>query len=216
MALRKKKSLLDQASDYIDQVRPQVESAVASALDAAEEFYENTARPALVDAKDKAGPALADARDKAAAALVDARAQAAPIVAQSAAKASELAAQASEMATEKAAQAKEAADAQVANLRGDDKKKGSKLRKAAIFAAIAGVIAVVARKIQNSGKSDNWQSSYVPTPAPAPTTANDAGAAGPDEALSDAAEEPHAVSTPDNPAEVVDLDSPVEDAAKKQ
>ena len=55
MALRKKKTLLDQASDYIDQVRPQVEAAVATALDAAEEFYENTARPALVDAKDKAG-----------------------------------------------------------------------------------------------------------------------------------------------------------------
>jgi vacuolar-type H+-ATPase subunit H len=216
MALRKNKSLLDQASDYIDQVRPHVESAVATALDAAEEFYENTARPALVDAKEKAGPALADAREKAApyvaeardkatAALADAREQAAPYVAEAAAKASEL-----------AEQAKEAADAQVANLRGEEKKKGSKLKRVAIFAAIAGVIGVVARKIQTSGKSDNWQSSYVPTPAPAPTTANDAGAAGPDEALSDAAEEPHAVSTPDNPAEVVDLESPVEDAAKKQ
>jgi len=216
MALRKKKSLLDQASDYIDQVRPQVEAAVATALDAAEEFYENTARPALVDAKDKAGPALADARDKAAAALVDARAQAAPIVAQSAAKASELAAQASEMATEKAAQAKEAADAQVANLRGEQKKKGSKLKKFAIFAAIAGVIGVVARRIQTSGQSDNWQSSYVPTPAPAPPSTNDAGAAGPDEALSDAADEPHAVTTPDDPAEIVDLESPVEDAQKNK
>src|SRR3978361_2134151 len=93
MALRKKKSLLDQASDYIDQVRPQVESAVASALDAAEEFYENTARPALVAAREKAAPALADAREKAApyvadardravAALSDARDQAAPLVAQ--------------------------------------------------------------------------------------------------------------------------------------
>jgi hypothetical protein len=211
MALRKNKSLLDQASDYIDQVRPQVESAVASALDAAEEFYENTARPALVDAKEKAGPALADAREKASVALADARAQAAPIVAQGAAKASELAAQASE----KAAQAKEAADAQVANLRGEEKKKGSKLKKVAIFAAIAGAIGFVARKIQTSGQSDNWQSSYVPTPAPAPA-ADDAGAAGPDEALSDAADEPHAVTTPDDPAEVVDLETPVEDAAEKK
>ena len=224
MALRKKKSLLDQASDYIDQVRPQVESAVASALDAAEEFYENTARPALADAKDKAGPALADARDKAAAALVDARAQAAPIVAQGAAKASELAAQASEMAAEKAVQAKEAADEQVANLRGDGKKKGGgKLKKAALFAAVAGVIAVVARKLQGRGKADNWQSSYVPTPAPAPSApsapsapTDDAGAAGPDEAMADAAETPHRVTTPDQPAEVVDLESPVEDAAEKK
>jgi hypothetical protein len=232
MALSKNKSLLDQASDYIEQVRPQVEAAVASTLEAAEEFYENTARPALLDAKDKAGPALADARekaapyvaearDRAASALSDARDQAAPLVAQGAAKASELAAQASE----KAAQAKEAADAHVASLRGEEKKKGSKLKKVAIFAALAAAIGFVARKLQSSGKADNWQSSYVPTPAPAPTEAgaagassatNDAGAAGPDEALSDAADEPHAVSTPDAPAEVVDLESPVEDASKQQ
>ncbi len=56
MAFRKKKTLLDQASDYIDQVRPQVESAVASALDAAEDFYEKTARPALLDAQGQGRP----------------------------------------------------------------------------------------------------------------------------------------------------------------
>ncbi|HRD63145.1 MAG TPA: hypothetical protein PL137_19745, partial [Nocardioides sp.] len=82
MALRKKKTLLDQASDYIDQVRPQVESAVASALDAAEEFYENTARPALLDAKEKAGPALADAKDKAAPYVAEARDRAAAALAE--------------------------------------------------------------------------------------------------------------------------------------
>ena len=217
MALRKKKSLLDQASDYIDQVRPQVESAVATALDAAEEFYEKTARPALLDAKDKAGPALTDAREKAApivaeareraaAALADAREQAAPLVAAGAAK-----------ATEVAAQAKEAADARVAQLRGEEpaKKKGSKLKKVALFAALAGVVGFVARKLQGGGQSDNWQSSYVPTPAPAPAPpAHDAGAAGPDEALSDATDEPKPATTPDEPAEVIDLDVPVEDASK--
>ena len=218
MALRKKKSLLDQASDYIDQVRPQVESAVASALDAAEDFYEKTARPALVDAKDKAGPAIADARDKAApyvaeareratAALVDAREQAAPLVAAGA-----------ERAADVAAQAKEAADARVAQLRGEEpKKKGGKLRKLAIFAALAGAVGFVAKKLQGGGQSANWQSSYVPTPAPSPaSTADDAGAAGPDEALSDAADEPQPVTTPDEPAEVIDLDTPVEDAPKKK
>jgi hypothetical protein len=224
MALRKKKSLLDQASDYIDQVRPQVESAVASALDAAEEFYEKTARPALVDAREKAGPALADARekaapyvadarDRAAAALADAREQAAPLVAQGAAKAGDV-----------AAQAKEAADARVAQLRGEDKKKkGGKLRKLAIFAVLAGAAGFVAKKLQGGGQSSNWQSSYVPTPAPAPTPSTapspaptDAGAAGPDEAISDAAEEPHEVTTPDDPATVVDLETPAEDAPNKK
>ena len=194
MALRKNKTLLDQASDYVDSVRPQVESAVASAFDAVEDFYENTARPALVDAKDKAGPALADAKVKAA-----------PLVASGAAKAAEV-----------AAQAKEAADARVAQLRGEEpKKKGSKLRKLAFFAALAGVVGFVAKKLQAGGQADNWQTSYVPSPAPSSAKpADDAGAAGPDEALSDAADEPHATSTPDEPAEVVDLESPAEDASK--
>jgi hypothetical protein len=214
MALRKKKSLLDQASDYIDQVRPQVESAVATALDAAEEFYEKTARPALVDAREKAGPALADAREKAApyvaeareratAALQDAREQAGPMMAAGA-----------EKAASAAAQAKEAADARVAQLRGEDKKKkGGKLRKLAIFAALAGAAGFLAKKLQGSGQSNNWQSSYVPTPAPAPAP-TDAGAAGPDEAISDAVEEPHEVTTPDDPATVVDLETS-EDAQNK-
>jgi hypothetical protein len=215
MALRKKKSLLDQASDYIDQVRPQVESAVASALDAAEEFYEKTARPALVDARDKAGPALADAREKAAPYVAEARDRAAAALADARDQAAPLAAQVADKASDLAAQAKEAADAQVANLRGEEKKKGSKLKKVAIFAAIAGAVGFLARKLQGSSQADNWQSSYVPTPAPAPMTTNDAGAAGPDEALSDAADEPHAATTPDDPAEVVDLEAPVEDAPKK-
>ena len=61
--------------------------------------------------------------------------------------------------------------------------------------------------------SDNWQSSYVPTPAPTPVrTADDAGAAGPDEAISDATDEPRPSTTPDDPAEVVDLETPVKDA----
>jgi len=224
MARKKQQSLLDQASDYIDQVRPQVESAVASAIDAAEEFYEKTARPALVDAKEKAGPALADAREKAApyvaeardratAALADARDQAAPLVAAGAVRAGDV-----------ATQAKEAADARVAQLRGEEetktKKKGSKLRKLALFAALAGAAGFIAKKLQSGGQSANWQSSYVPTPAPAPgpgpSAADDAGAATPDEAISDAADEPQPVTTPDEPAEVVDLETPVEDAEKKK
>src|SRR3954469_11333445 len=214
MALRKKKSLLDQASDFIDEVRPQVESAVATALDAAEEFYEKTARPALVDARDKAGPALADAREKAAPYVAEARDRAAAALADARDQAAPLAAQVADKASDLAAQAKEAADAQVAQLRGEEKKKGSKLKRVAIFAALAGVAAFAVKKLRGP-KTDNWQSSYVPTPAPAPAPApTDAGAAGPDEALSDAADEPRAATTPDAPAELVDLDTPVEDASK--
>lgn len=257
MMFRKKKTLLEKASDYVDhQVRPQVESALATTLDAVEDFYENTARPALADARDKATPVLADARDKArdkaspyvaeardrtTSALHDARDNAASALHDArdtaAAKAKDarsagesslldaksraafLAAQAKDSAASRAgdlaAQAKETADARVAQLRGEpQKKKGSTLRKVALFALLAGAVGFVARKLQSGGQQDNWQSSYVPTPAPTPApkpapapaaVADDAGAAGPDEALSDLAEKPHSVSTPDDPAEVIDV-----------
>ena len=203
MALRKKKTLLDQASEYVEAARPQVEAAVATALEAVEDFVENTARPALVDARDKA----------------------VPVVAAGAAKASQ-------KAVEAATQAKEAADAKVAEVRGEEPKKGSKLKKLAIFAAVAGVVGFVASKLRQGKESDNWQSSYVPTPAPttgsspsnstpsASTTAKktapakktaDPGGAAPDEAIADAVEEPHEPTTPESPAEVVDVDA-AEDA----
>jgi hypothetical protein len=198
MALRKKKTLLDQAQDYVDAVRPHVESAVSTTREAVEDFVENTARPALADARDKAGPAVKDAKAKAGPKIKDARAKAAPVVADVAARASEA-----------AAQAKESADARIATQRGEEpKKKGGKLKRLALFAAVAGAVGFVAKKLQGGGaKEDNWQSSYVPKPAPVPTPTpvKDAGGSAPDEAIADAAEEAHPVSTPDEPADVVDI-----------
>jgi hypothetical protein len=208
MALRKKKTLLDQAQDYVEAVRPHVESAVSTTREAVEDFVENTARPALADAKDKAGPAVKDAKAKAAPKIKEARAKAAPVVADVAARASEA-----------AAQAKEAADAKVASLRGEEPpKKGGRLKRFALFAAVAGAVGFVAKKLQGGQQTDNWQSSYVPKPAPAPV--EDAGGSAPDEAIADAAEEAKPVTTPDEPAEVVDLESapkkaPAKKAAKK-
>jgi hypothetical protein len=210
MPLRKKKSLLDQASDYVDSVRPQVESALAQAVDAIEEFYEGTARPALLDAREKAGPALADAREKAAPYVADARDRAVAALADAREQAGPVLADARDRAGDVAAQAKEAADARVAQLRGEEpkKKKGGKLKKIALFAIVAGAVGFVAKKLQGGGQTDSWQSSYVPTPAPSPVPdapSDDAGGSAPDEALSDAAEDAHEVTTPDEPAEVVDL-----------
>lgn len=207
MALRKKKTLLDQAQDYLEAVRPHVESAVATTREAVEEFVENTARPALVEAKEKAGPAVKDARAKAGPMIQDARAKAAPVVADVAARAGEA-----------AAQAKEAADARIATLRGEEpEKKGGKLKKLALFAAVAGAVGFIAKKLQGGKETDNWQSSYVPKPAPAPAPApvEDAGGSAPDEAIADAAEEPHPVTTPEDPAEVVDLADADAAASKK-
>ncbi|MDP2775613.1 MAG: DLW-39 family protein [Nocardioides sp.] len=201
MGLRKKKSLLDQANDYVEAAKPHVEAAYESAR----EFVQESAVPALIDAKEKAGPAIADAREKAAPKIAEAREKAAPMIASGAA-----------LAGEKATAAKVMADAKVAQLKGEpEPKKGSKIKKFVLFAGIAGAVAFVAKKLQGgNGSSDNWQSSYVPTPPPAsaPTPApgavdtDDAGGSSPDEALADAAEAPHPVTTPDEPADVVDLD----------
>jgi hypothetical protein len=197
MGFGKKKTLLDQAGEYVEAARPHVESALESARD----FVQDTAIPALNDAKEKAGPAIADAREKAA-----------PIIASGAA-----------LAAEKATAAKEAADAKVHSLK-PQKKKKSKLKRFLLFSAIAGGVAAVAKKLQSGSSSDNWQSSYTPSPPPAPATPptpaaptsggdpltdplpDDTGGASPDEALADSAEAPHPSTTPDNPAEVVDLD----------
>lgn len=212
MGLRKKKSLVDQANDYVDAARPHVEAAIASARDFAQDTVipalngaKDKAGPALADAREKAGPVLADARDRAAAGLADAREKAAPVVAQGAA-----------LAADKAAVAKDVADARVAQLKGEPPKKKGKLKKFVLLAGIAGAVAFVAKKLQGGGGSDNWQSSYTPSPAPSSTASptpsapqagiDDVAGASPDEALSDASEAAHPVSTPDDPAEVVDLD----------
>ncbi|GAA4372528.1 hypothetical protein [Nocardioides caricicola] len=188
MGLRKNKSLLDQASDtvtqYVDQVKPQLETAVASA-------------------KDKAGPALADAKAKAGPAIADARAKAAPVIATGAALAAEKVAE----AANKAAQAADDVAAKAEQAATPTKKK-HRFRKLLLVTGVAAGAAFVANKLRSGSESQNWQSSYTPTPAPParPVTPNDEGGATPTEAIADQAEAPHPATTPDNPADVVDLD----------
>ncbi len=225
MRLRKKKSLRDQASDYVVTVRPQVEAAVTHAREVIGDFVDDTARPALNDAKVKAGPALAEARERATVYAADAREKAGPVIADARAKAAPVVATGVAYAAEKATHAKELADAKVAELTSEPGKKskskksqknggaGSKVRKVLVFGTLTAVAGVVAKKVLGGGSSnDNWQSSYVPAPPPgpvnptAPTTEDDAGGASPDEALSDQAEQAHPATTPDEPAEVVQID----------
>lgn len=214
MRVRKKKTLLDQASEYVETMRPQVESAASTAREAVQDFVETTARPALQDARAKAGPALAEARERTAAALADAREAAGPAISDARTKAAPVVAAGAAKASKKAQQAREKAQAAAAQARGEQPKKGGKLKKFALFAAVAGAVGFVANKLRGGKESDNWQSSYVPTPAPSsnatpvattPTT-DDPGGSSPDEAIADATEEPHAVTTPDDPATLVDVE----------
>jgi ElaB/YqjD/DUF883 family membrane-anchored ribosome-binding protein len=248
LMLRKKKSLIDQAGEYVDAVRPQIESAVATAKDTAK----NKALPLLADARDKAvpvlvdavdragaqlvearekaGPMLADARDKAGPALADARDKAAPVIADARAKAAPIVAAGVALAGEKAVAGRELATAKAAQLTGrpapqPKKKRGGRVTKLLLVTGLAALAAFVVRKVQGRGAKDNWQSSYVPSPPPSPATQTppvattpvggdtptDTGGSSPDEALADLAEEPHDVTDPDAPLEVVEVDDPATD-----
>ena len=203
MGLRKKKSILDQAVDaYNDQVRPQVDAAVATAKE--------KGGPVLADAKAKAGPVITDAKAKAGPVLADAKAKAGPAIAAGAAVAADKVAAGAAVAAEKAAAAAETAADKVAEVATPQKKKGSKLKKLLVLTGLAAGIAFVAKKLQGGKQSDNWQSSYTPTPAPAAKPAakpaDDGAGASPSEAIADQAESAHPVTTPDDPAEVVDVD----------
>jgi hypothetical protein len=192
MGVRKKKTLLDQAtgtvSQYVDQVKPQVESAVATA-------------------KDKAGPVLADAKAKAGPVLADAKAKAGPAVATGAAVAAEKIAAGATLAAEKATEAAQAAAMKVEDVTTPEKKKGGKLRKLLVLTGIAALAALIVKRMQSSGgESENWQSSYTPTPAPRAAGEDDPAGASPDEAIADSAEAPHPVTTPEDPADIVNVD----------
>ena len=217
MRIRQKKSLVEQAADY-------VEAAVEKA------------GPILADAKDKAGPALADARDRAVAkagpTLVDARDRATPLIAQGAALAADKASRAADLAATKAAQGKELASTKATELTGKPKKKKHRLRKLLLLTGVAAVLGFVAKKLSSRGERDNWQSSYTPAPPPArdadrtdtpiadaaaaaSAAGADEGGAGPDEVLADAVEESHDATTPDEPAAVVDVAPGEEPVVKK-
>jgi vacuolar-type H+-ATPase subunit H len=237
MGIRRKKTLLQQAADYVeaavDTAREKAGPVLADARDKAGPILADArdkAGPALADARDRAVPLLNDARDKAGPVLSDARSKAAPLIAQSAAIASERASAAADFAADKASAGRDLATDKANELRGKPKKK-HRLRKLLVITGVAALLGFVAKKMQSGSDKDNWQSSYTPTPAPRPSAtdtpifdaaqsasdeepvAADEGGAGPDEALADAVEEQHEVTTPDEPADVVELDG--DDSAEK-
>ena len=105
-----------------------------------------------------------------------------------------------------------------------ERKKGSKLKKLVVLVGLGGAAAFVAKKL-TSDPAPTWQS--VPPPSPASTTSaaagastsaptgqavagaedspRDAGGASPGEMASDSVDEPHQPTTPDNPADEVDV-----------
>lgn len=218
MKKRGKKTLMESATELAESVRPAIESAMETAVETAKDTVDKAA-PILADGKKKAAPMLADgkkvAREKA---HRGRRRAAAKLAALKEAEAS------AKLAAFKAAEPK--------------KEKGSKLKKLVLLSGLAAIGSVVFKRLRGASSKSNWQSSYTPQPAPRQTPAHaataespvktadpvhaepaapadDAGAASPGEALSDRATEPHPDTTPDDPAEVVELRA-VEDTAASE
>ncbi len=219
----KKKTFMDHAADFAESAIESLESAYDQAKVAAKE--------AGTSAKETAGPALADARERAVPYLQEGRAVAAEKASAGAAAAKVAAAAGAAAAVEMAAQTRDAASTKLAEAKGEpdattgSPKRGGKLKKLLFFGALAALGGFIFSKLRSGSEEDNWQSSYVPPPPPAPVPSptdsladplndplpgqeatDDPGGAGPDEALADAVDGPHEASTPDEPAEVVELD----------
>jgi hypothetical protein len=209
---KKTKNLRSHAGELADMVAPHVEHA------------RDKAAPVLAEARQKAAPYVAEARDKAAPALSEAKLkltnEVLPVLTAAIAAANE--------ATEDVREeAKKRGKATAAALKGDlqpPKKKKHRLRRLLTVLGLGGAVFAVVKKLSDRDATTAWQSSYTPPPAPpappAPPSAttvsdpagahraeagDDEGGASPDVAAADAAAEPHPASTPDQPAEEIDV-----------
>lgn len=229
-AKTRKETLVEQAHDlardvseaiapHVERARDELAPRIADARDHLAPHVEKAREqvgPKLAEAREELAPRLADARDQLAPHLEDARDLIVKGVATATAAAAPVAVEARRRGVNAAAA-----------LKGEEpvKRKGRK-RKLLVFATLAGLGALAWQKLRG-GESTNWQTSYSPAPAPAappappsppaPSTGThsadvpvdsdtgDAVGASPGESLSDAAEEPHPVTTPDAPAEDVEI-----------
>jgi hypothetical protein len=211
----------DELAPHVERARDELGPRIADARD--------QIAPKLADARDQVAPKLAEARDEIAPRLAEARDQIAPHVEDARGRIVKGVASATAAATPVVAEARRRGVNASAALQGEPpvKRKGRK-RKLFVFATLAGLGAYAFQKLRG-GESSNWQTSYSPSTAPAappappspsapqagshaadvPVDAAEADAepvgATPGESLSDATEEPHPVTTPDSPAEDVEV-----------
>lgn len=180
MALRNNKSLLEQSLESAKAMVPTVEAVVEAVVDAAKEGYES-AKDAVETASEKAAAGAKDAAGAVSAKVVE--------VAPAAEK--------------------------LPMVEAESHKGRGWIKKLLFLGVLAAVVAVVVKKLRNDSAADNWQSAYVPTPPPtakptpapaAEAPADDEAGSAPDEAAADAAAEPHEPTTPDAPADVVEVD----------
>ncbi len=216
----------DLAHDLTEAIAPRIERARDEIAPHLEKAREELA-PRIENVRDQVAPKLAEARDEIAPRLAEARDNLAPHVEDARDRLAKGAAAATAAATPVVVEARRRGVNASAALKGEEpvKRKGRK-RKLFVFATLAGLGAYAVQKLRG-GESANWQTSYSPStapaapPAPASPSAPQAGShaadvpvdaaeaepvgATPGESLSDATEEPHPVTTPDSPAEDVEV-----------
>lgn len=208
MGVRKQKNLIEKATEVADQVLPQVEAAFDHAVERAQEGVH------------QAAPLIAQGRVAAGEKITKGKVAAAPLVAQGKVAATGALAHALDVAAHAAESTQHFAEEHAAALKEQpSQKKGGKLRKILLVTGLLAVVGVVAKKLSGGREEAKWQSATSPTPpppAPRPKrVADDAGGADPAEALSDATDTPHAVTTPDAPASVVDVPAGPQEVAPR-
>ena len=212
----------DELAPHVERARDELGPRLASARD--------QVAPKLAEARDQVAPKLAEARDEIAPRLAEARDNLAPHVEDAKDRLTKGAAAATAAATPVVVEARRRGVNAAAALKGEEPvKRTGRKRKLLLFATLLGLGAYAVQKLRG-GESANWQTSYSPSPAPAAPPApaspsapqagshaadvpvdssaeEDAETVGatPGESLSDATEEPHPVTTPDSPAEDVEV-----------
>lgn len=201
----KSMKIREHATDLADRIGPTVESA------------REKAAPLIADARTKTAPMIADAREKAGPALTEARERLTTEVLPALTAAI---AAASEATEDVRGETKKRGKAAVAALKGEVEapvKKKHRLRKLLILAGLGGAAAAIAKKLSDRPATTTWQSpSTTPSPVSSAGSAagshratadegDDLGGSSPDVVAADAAATPHEATTPDQPAETIDV-----------
>ncbi|MFS3127781.1 hypothetical protein ACLM5J_05185 [Nocardioides sp. Bht2] len=199
---KQNKGLIETATEVVEQVADQVTPVLESAVE--------TARKKLAEGIEQATPVVESAMETARKKLAEGVEQATPVVESAVGTAREKLADGAVLLHE----GREAATAKLSEVASQPapKKSGGKLKWILATGALAVVGGAIFKKLKaDQGAGDNWQSSYTP-PAPVRPVAeaDDSAAATPDEALADNAATPHRDTTPDDPAEFVELAEPDE------
>ncbi len=207
------------ATDLGERIAPAVGDARDRIVPVVNDAYDRVG-PAASDARDRLAPLVADARDRGASLVEEARDRLAPLVEDARDRAKDRLNDLGETVAT-ALDERLPDDRTPALVSKHSSKSGGAWKKVLLALGLGAVVAVVAKRLRGGG-SEDWQSAPGrPTPVPSPSataagvasaeaaspaaTDHDVAGGTPDEAVSDAVETAHPITTPDEPAEQVEV-----------